>query len=43
MFHGTIVESGPVEDVLTQPKDPYTIRLLDSVPRSESEWLTARA
>jgi oligopeptide/dipeptide ABC transporter ATP-binding protein len=43
MFHGRIVESGPVEEVLTRPKDPYTIRLLESVPRSESDWLTARA
>jgi peptide/nickel transport system ATP-binding protein len=43
MFHGRIVEFGPVEEVLTRPKDPYTIRLLESVPRSESDWLTARA
>jgi ABC-type dipeptide/oligopeptide/nickel transport system ATPase component len=41
MFHGRIVESGPVEEVLTRPKDPYTIRLLESVPRSETDWLTA--
>jgi peptide/nickel transport system ATP-binding protein len=39
MYRGHIVESGPVEDVLGAPKDPYTIKLLDSVPRSDTHWL----
>jgi peptide/nickel transport system ATP-binding protein len=41
MYRGSIVESGPVEEVLSQPKDPYTIKLMESVPRSESSWLDA--
>jgi peptide/nickel transport system ATP-binding protein len=32
MYHGTIVEEGPVEDVLTPPYHPYTELLLSSVP-----------
>jgi peptide/nickel transport system ATP-binding protein len=39
MHHGHVVESGPTEQVLTQPQDPYTINLLRSVPRSEADWL----
>jgi peptide/nickel transport system ATP-binding protein len=33
MHHGTIVEHGPAATVLGAPQDPYTRRLLDSVPR----------
>ncbi|MFC4122123.1 ATP-binding cassette domain-containing protein [Nonomuraea zeae] len=33
MNRGRIVESGPVDDVLTDPRDPYTRALLDAVPR----------
>ncbi|MHA6524240.1 ABC transporter ATP-binding protein [Tessaracoccus sp. G1721] len=33
MFKGTIVERGPVEQVLLQPQHPYTKRLLAAVPR----------
>jgi ABC-type dipeptide/oligopeptide/nickel transport system ATPase component len=33
MFRGQIVEQGPVKDVLTAPKHPYTQALLDCVPR----------
>jgi peptide/nickel transport system ATP-binding protein len=40
MRRGRIVESGPTEDVLTQPKDAYTARLLASVPRSDDDWLS---
>src|SRR5262249_58557246 len=39
MHRGLVVESGPVADVLTNPQDPYTIKLLESVPRSENDWL----
>jgi peptide/nickel transport system ATP-binding protein len=30
---GAVVESGPVEQVLEHPADPYTIRLMEDVPR----------
>ena len=43
MYRGKIVESGPVEQVLDAPRDPYTIKLLSSVPRSESDWLSTKA
>ncbi|UQS23681.1 ATP-binding cassette domain-containing protein [Amycolatopsis thermalba] len=33
MHHGAIVEHGPAATVLDAPRDPYTRRLLDSVPR----------
>ena len=32
MYAGRIVESGPAEDVLAEPRHPYTQGLLDSVP-----------
>jgi peptide/nickel transport system ATP-binding protein len=41
MHRGLIVESGPTDGVLSQPKDAYTARLLASVPRSGSGWLSA--
>jgi oligopeptide/dipeptide ABC transporter ATP-binding protein len=41
MHRGLIVESGATEDVLTQPQDPYTVRLLESVPRAEVDWLAS--
>lgn len=41
MHRGRIVESGPTEEVLSQPRDPYTATLLKSVPRPEPEWLAA--
>jgi peptide/nickel transport system ATP-binding protein len=41
MHRGVIVESGPTEDVLTRPKDAYTAKLLESVPRSEADWLAS--
>lgn len=34
MYLGRIVESGPVEDVLTTPKHPYTKALLDALPHT---------
>ncbi|MFF2996430.1 dipeptide ABC transporter ATP-binding protein [Streptomyces sp. NPDC057950] len=33
MYHGKIVETGPVEDVLLRPTHDYTRRLLAAVPR----------
>ena len=33
MYLGRIVESAPVKTLLTRPLHPYTIRLLESVPR----------
>ena len=39
MHRGVVVESGPTEDVLTQPRDAYTVKLLASVPRSDADWL----
>jgi peptide/nickel transport system ATP-binding protein len=41
LYKGRIVESGPTEQVLTSPSDPYTVRLLQSVPSSDPGWLTA--
>lgn len=33
LSEGTVVEAGPVSDVLERPADPYTIRLMDDVPK----------
>jgi peptide/nickel transport system ATP-binding protein len=40
MHRGLVVESGVTEYVLDNPQDAYTMKLLESVPRSESGWLT---
>jgi peptide/nickel transport system ATP-binding protein/oligopeptide transport system ATP-binding protein len=32
MYAGSIVEQGPTRDVLTRPRHPYTINLVDSTP-----------
>jgi peptide/nickel transport system ATP-binding protein len=37
MFRGNIVELGPVEKILTDPKHPYTKVLRDSVPEPDPE------
>jgi peptide/nickel transport system ATP-binding protein len=42
LYTGAVVEEGPVDAVLDNPRHEYTIRLVDSVPRSDVEWL-ARA
>ncbi|MBT1570009.1 ABC transporter ATP-binding protein, partial [Klebsiella pneumoniae] len=34
MYLGQIVELGPADQVLSQPRHPYTQLLLDSVPRT---------
>jgi len=39
MHRGQVVESGPTEQVLSNPSDPYPIKLLDSVPaRKRTGW-----
>ncbi|MDQ3708333.1 MAG: ATP-binding cassette domain-containing protein [Actinomycetota bacterium] len=37
MYRGEVVESGPVETVLDHPEHAYTVRLVESVPRSASQ------
>jgi peptide/nickel transport system ATP-binding protein len=37
MFRGNIVEMGPVEQVLMDPKHPYTRLLRDSIPEADPE------
>ena len=39
MYAGRIVEQGPVNDVFYHPMAPYTVGLLNSVPRLENEKL----
>jgi peptide/nickel transport system ATP-binding protein len=41
MYRGKIVEQGPTGATLDNPRDAYTIKLLESVPRSEKEWLAS--
>jgi oligopeptide transport system ATP-binding protein len=33
MYRGTVVERGLVEEILTRPRHPYTVRLIASIPR----------
>lgn len=40
MADGRIVEAGKVEDVLEHPKDPYTIRLMEDVPKFDAHLVT---
>lgn len=42
MYRGKIVEEGPADEVVNHPKDPYTRRLLDSVPVPNVEQQRAR-
>lgn len=37
MFKGNVVEMGPVEEVLTRPKHPYTRLLCESIPEPDPE------
>jgi peptide/nickel transport system ATP-binding protein len=39
LYRGEVVESGPVDEVLDNPTHEYTIKLVNSMPRSEAEWL----
>lgn len=43
MHRGRIVESGPVAQILENPRDPYTVKLLGSIPRSDSDWMEKSA
>ena len=38
MKEGEVVEKGPADDVFLQPKHPYTIELLSSVPQLYEKW-----
>ncbi|MGH9171598.1 MAG: dipeptide ABC transporter ATP-binding protein [Acidimicrobiales bacterium] len=40
---GRVVENGPVERILEHPQDPYTIRLIEDVPRLELAGRASRA
>ncbi len=40
MLNGQVVESGPRDEVFTPPHDPYTDKLLASVPEMDPDWLT---
>jgi peptide/nickel transport system ATP-binding protein len=35
LYRGEVVESGSVDDVLARPRHPYTVRLIESVPRTD--------
>jgi peptide/nickel transport system ATP-binding protein len=39
MCRGRVVESGMTDDVLNAPQDPYTIKLMESMPRPDGSWL----
>ena len=38
MEHGKFVESGSPDDVILHPKEPYTRRLINDVPKVHEEW-----
>jgi peptide/nickel transport system ATP-binding protein len=38
MEHGKIVESGSPDDVILHPKEAYTRRLINDVPKIHAEW-----
>ncbi|MFN2136175.1 MAG: ABC transporter ATP-binding protein [Candidatus Promineifilaceae bacterium] len=38
MEHGKIVERGSADDVILHPKEPYTQRLINDVPKIYEEW-----
>ena len=37
MYDGRIVEHGPTQKIFSSPRDPYTIHLLECVPKGEPE------
>ncbi len=38
MENGKFVESGPPDEVILHPREPYTQRLIDDVPKIYEEW-----
>ena len=36
MYHGKIVERGEVKTVLSRPTDPYTVRLMNAIPKMDA-------
>ena len=36
MYGGRIVETGPVEEIFKRPRHPYTVALLQSIPRIDT-------
>ncbi len=43
MYAGEAVEHGPVDDLLSEPKHPYTSALLQAIPRVETRGLELRS
>lgn len=43
MQHGQVVESGAVSDVLSNPHEPCTQRLIESVPGSRASVASPQA
>ena len=41
MYGGRVVETGDVETIFAEPRHPYTIGLMDSLPKltEDEEWL----
>jgi peptide/nickel transport system ATP-binding protein len=42
LYAGELVEEGPAQDVFTDPRHPYTVGLLRSIPRREAARDTSR-
>ena len=42
MYAGRIVEQAPVDELYARPRHPYTVGLLDSIPRLDSKGETLR-
>jgi oligopeptide/dipeptide ABC transporter ATP-binding protein len=42
MYAGKVVESAPVADLFARPRHPYTLGLLDSVPKPRQEALSGK-
>jgi peptide/nickel transport system ATP-binding protein len=38
MEHGRFVERGSADEVILNPKEPYTQRLISDVPKIYEEW-----
>ncbi|MCJ7534804.1 MAG: ATP-binding cassette domain-containing protein [Anaerolineales bacterium] len=38
MEHGKLIETGSADDVILHPKEPYTRRLINDVPKIHEEW-----